>query len=153
MKKYRNRLRLISAIMIVLCVLAAPLSANAHASENERAVASRFWELFFGTEYSSAEKDIYLCPGGDAFGVKIFGSCVTVTKATDEGAHTCFRENDLIKSINGKQILSIQDVKEALAASNGQEISISVISTSSRARPRGPRRTSRCSRSSRRAVA
>ena len=128
MKIYKNGIRLVALLMLVLCLLTAPASVKAYAvGDGNSVVASRFLELFFGKTYGKANEDIYLCPGGEAFGVKVCGDCVTVSKTGGADATAPFRENDVIKSINGKPILSITDVKETLAACGGRELSVSVV--------------------------
>lgn len=128
MKIYKNGTRLVALLMLVLSMLTAPVSITAHAvSNNDSVIASRFLELFFGKTYDEVSEDIYLCPGGEAFGVKVCGDSVTVSKTGGKDSGTPFCENDAIKSINGKPVHSIADVKEMLAACGGNELSVSVI--------------------------
>jgi ATP-dependent Clp protease ATP-binding subunit ClpX len=68
--------------------------------QNEPRVASRIGELIFGGSRNKQNEDIYLCPGGDAFGVKICGGIVSVSRVIDTASNGDFRENDIIKSID-----------------------------------------------------
>ena len=57
------------------------------ASEDATEVGSRFFELIFGKkDKEAAPQALRLCPGGDAFGIKISGSGVTVSKIIKESA-------------------------------------------------------------------
>lgn len=99
-----------------------------NASKESVEVGSRFFELIFGKkEEKQANKDIYLCPGGDAFGVKISGSHVTVSKIIDETANSPLRVDDIILSIDGKQISTISEVKDIVNSSDGTELDFEVL--------------------------
>lgn len=95
-------------------------------------VSSRFLELLFGkkkksdgsgdiNEEKKEENRLCLCPGGDAFGVKIVKSAVSVVNADEESALKC---GDLILSIDGKRIRTLSDVKKILDDSDGRPLSI-----------------------------
>jgi ATPase subunit of ABC transporter with duplicated ATPase domains len=68
----------------------AELSAS---SNREIEVGSRFKDLIFGKK-EEPKKETYLCPGGDAFGVKICGTGVTVTKVSSSKGSEQLREYD-----------------------------------------------------------
>ncbi len=77
-------------------------------------------------------KDIKLCPGGNAFGVKLKTGGVIIVGINDiEGYNknpardSGLRIGDIIISINGKRILTADDVTKAINESDGNEISIS----------------------------
>ena len=90
-------------------------------------VGSRFWELIFGKKDKNEKtNNIYLCPGGDAFGIKISGSGVTVSKIVNESFATPLRVDDRILSIDSNKILSIQDVKDILNSSGGRVLDFEV---------------------------
>lgn len=99
----------------------------------ETEVSSRFWELLFGKKKKNVtapdikekeeEDRLCLCPGGDAFGVKIVKNAVSVVSADGESALMC---GDLIVSIDGKRIRTLADVKKILAESDGTPMNIVV---------------------------
>jgi len=91
-------------------------------------VGSRFLELIFGKkEEKKAESNIYLCPGGDAFGVKISGSGVTVSKIINDTSASPLKIDDRILSIDGKRISTIQEVKDILNSSGGKVLDFEVL--------------------------
>lgn len=91
------------------------------------AVGSRLFELIFGKKKSNGSyEDIKLCPGGDAFGVKIFGSGITVTKVVTELSSGILKADDRILSIDGKRVSCIDEVKEILNSSGGRELSFEI---------------------------
>ena len=95
--------------------------------EDSVTVGSRFYELIFGKKQARQKtEDIKLCPGGDAFGVKICGSGVTVTKIVTDLSSGALCVDDRILSIDGKEISTISDVKEILNASGGKELSFEI---------------------------
>ena len=94
-------------------------------------VDSRLRELFFGNEKHSATS---LVPGGNVFGIKIKQSHVTVTES---GSIPALSPGDKILSVNGKEVSTVSEVKEAVnkcaggsvtirAEHNGAEIAIEV---------------------------
>ena len=84
--------------------------------DNSIDVGSRFFELIFGKkeEDKNERNDIYLCPGGDAFGVKISGIGVTVSKITNGAPNCLLQIDDKILSIEGRKISSISEVKDII---------------------------------------
>ncbi len=91
-------------------------------------IGSRFKDLIFGKgKKSNSKEEIYLCPGGDAFGVKIFGCEVTVSEVISDLSSGILAVDDKIISIEGKEVLSIQDVKDALEKSEGKELTFEIM--------------------------
>ena len=144
MKKKNPIIRLLLSVL-TLC-LALPANTKVYANEycnsdtrvKERAylneeksdsateVGSRFFELIFGKKDKS-KKDIYLCPSGDAFGVKISGSGVTVSKIINESNTPSLCVDDSIVSINGKKISTISEVKDMVNSSDGESLEFEVL--------------------------
>ena len=91
-------------------------------------VSSRFKELIFGKKKTEDTSHLptHLCPGGDAFGIKIEGGSVTVSQVIGELSSGALRENDVITKIDGVEIFSIEDVKEMLASFKGGELSFEI---------------------------
>ncbi len=97
-------------------------------NEEDIKVGSRLKDLFFGKGDDKDTRDeLYLCPGGDAFGVKICGCEVTVTKVISEISSGMLHVDDKILSIDGKEISSIKDVKDMLDASGGKELNFEIM--------------------------
>ena len=97
------------------------------ASEDATEVGSRFFELIFGKkDKEAAPKALRLCPGGDAFGIKISGSGVTVSKIIKESASSPLCIDDKILSIDGKEISSISEVKNILNSSGGKPLEFEI---------------------------
>ena len=91
-------------------------------------VGSRFFELIFGKkDKNKPSENIRLCLGGDAFGVKISGSGVTVSKIVNESSGTLLRTDDKILSINGKEISLISEVKNILNSSGGKTLDFEIL--------------------------
>jgi stage IV sporulation protein B len=138
MNKFKIRSKSLICLAILAAFIAAPFETQIYASTTQHGygenksegtvVASRIWELIFGTDTGAAKnneaKQLY--PGGEAFGVKICGGGVTVQKITNTDHNVRLCENDIIKSINGKEIESIEDVKEALSACGGNSITLRI---------------------------
>lgn len=104
------------------------LSYTATSKGDEVKVASRLKDLFFGKSHAQdSANELYLCPGGDAFGVKICGSEVTVTKVISELSDGALTVDDVILSINGKEISSVRDVKEVLRSSDGTPMNFEIF--------------------------
>ena len=103
--------------------------SNASDTDNKSIeVASRFWELIFGKRDKNEKNNgIYLCPGGDAFGIKISGSGVTVSKIINESFSAPLHADDKIVSIDGKKISTIQEVKDILNSSGGRVLDFEVL--------------------------
>ena len=92
------------------------------------AVGSRLLELIFGKkETEKSYEDIKLCPGGDAFGVKICGSGVTVTKVVTELSSGHLMVEDKILSIDRRSVSTIEEVKEILNGSGGKSLSFEIL--------------------------
>ena len=97
-------------------------------SEENVTVASRFYELIFGKkQVRQKTEDIKLCPGGYAFGVKICGIGVTVTKIVTELSSGALRVGDRILSIDGEEVSTISDVKKILNSSGGKELAFEIL--------------------------
>ncbi len=80
-------------------------------------VSTRLGELFFGKR----EGVKMLVPGGTVFGIKIKGKYVTVIESRGIPAlHT----GDVILSIGGHAVSSVDDVRAALRASNGESVTL-----------------------------
>lgn len=90
-------------------------------------VGSRFFELIFGKKDKTQSSDKKrLCLGGDAFGVRISGSGVTVSKIINESDATPLRADDKILAIDGKQISTISEVKNILNSSGGKALEFEI---------------------------
>ncbi len=136
MKNRNYKFKALFSFLLIICLLSSTFLINADASYTDNnnpaaagsTVSSRFAELIFGKR-KSAEKneEIYLCPGGDAFGVKICGGTVTVSRVIDALSDGELRENDVIKSIDGKEISTVDDVKELLRASVGDAMRFEIL--------------------------
>ena len=91
-------------------------------------VGSRFFELIFGKkDKNKPSETIRLCLGGDAFGVKISGSGVTVSKIVHETAGALLRADDKILSIDNQAISSISEVKNILNSSGGKALDFEIL--------------------------
>ena len=95
----------------------ASLECVAAATDNIK-VDSRLRELFFGNEKHSATS---LIPGGNVFGIKIKQSHVTVTES---GNIPALSAGDKILSINGKEVSTVSEVKEAVSRCGGGSVTI-----------------------------
>ncbi len=141
-KKKTKQKRILSAIAIV-CLISSFVPTRVNASEhkggnistaitvaerkNDIEIRSRLKELFFGkVEKEKDEKTLYLCPGGDAFGVKICEGRVTVSKIVSDTAKNFFELNDKILKIENTDIKSITDVKSLLSESSGNPVKMLV---------------------------
>ena len=82
-------------------------------------ISSRLYELLFSKEEES--KRLLLVPGGGIFGAKIKQSFVSVQNPGD--AHE-LKVGDKIKSINGKSVCSVNDIKEATEGLSGDEVKL-----------------------------
>lgn len=82
-------------------------------------ISSRLYELLFSKEKES--KRLLLVPGGGIFGAKIKQSFVSVQNPGD--AHE-LKVGDKIKSINGKSVCSVNDIKEATEGLSGDEVKL-----------------------------
>ena len=103
-------------------------AAKAGSSDGSVAVGSRFFELIFGKgEPGESREDIFLCPGGDAFGVKICGSGVTVNKVVTELSSGLLHVDDRILSIDGKEIHEVSEAKSIINASGGKKLCFEIL--------------------------
>ena len=89
--------------------------------------ASRFIELIFGKRGEEKKEEILLCPGGDVFGIKINGVGVTVAEVVSEEAAKSFKTDDKILSVNGKEVYTAQEVREALESADGKSVNIEIM--------------------------
>ena len=90
----------------------------------EVVIGSRIWELLGGGEkkaVKTASTRRTLIVGGTIFGTRIKEAHVSVASCDEDGA---FKEGDKIISINGKEVHSISDVKEALKGYSGGAFAI-----------------------------
>ena len=92
------------------------------ALSNNVKVESRLYELLFGDGRNKSA--LKLIPGGEIFGVKIKQSRVTVTDAKGVPALKC---GDVILSINGERVESVNDVKRILAAGGGESVTVRAL--------------------------
>ncbi len=135
--KKTNFKKALCLILTIYTLLIAPISSGAEElscqsfsseeaspalSENVK-LASRFWELFFGSKEQSGRKAL-LVPGGEVFGVKIKQKHVTVTESTGVPA---LKSGDIILSVNGQQVSTASDVKRIVAASGGESVTIRAL--------------------------
>ncbi len=149
MKKFKKAGKKLMAVTLALTACYSAFSANTFAYENGSAkeikctdaanisyskaseedinVGSRFKDLIFGKGKKKQAEELYLCPGGDAFGVKIFGCDVTVSEVISELSSGALCVDDKIISIDGEKISSIKDVKEALLKSDGKEMTFEIM--------------------------
>ncbi len=81
-------------------------------------VVSRFGELLFGNE---SKEPVKVIAGGGIFGARIKQSYVTV--ADPQGVKG-LKIGDTLLSINGKEVKSINDVKEIMKLSHGEELTL-----------------------------
>ena len=140
-KKFTNRKRILSGIAMV-CLISSFVTTAADACDfrpenkcseicceecEQTQIRSRLKELFFGkAEKHKDKRTVYLCPGGDAFGVQICDGGVTVSKIVTDTAKNFFRPNDKILKINNTDIKSISDVKDTLSESEGNPVHLIV---------------------------
>ena len=120
-----------------LCTVSAITYQNAQSGtasgalqsdEDSVLVGSRLYELIFGSgKDKKSYKDIKLCPGGDAFGVKICGSGVTVTKVITELSAGVLKPDDRIISINKTDVYTIDEVKKIVNSSGGRALSFEIL--------------------------
>ena len=96
--------------------------------DGEVAVGSRLLELIFGgKKEAKSYKNIKLCPGGDAFGVKICGSGVTVTKVITELSSGVLKPDDRIVSINKRSVFTTDEVRRIVNDSGGRTLSFEIL--------------------------
>ena len=114
---------LISLLTCSVMIGASGQKAHAY-GDGDTEYASRFAELIFGKRTRQNESDIMLCPGGDVFGIKISGVGVTVAEVLSESAQATFMADDKILSINGKEVFSSDEVRDALLSASSELLSV-----------------------------
>ena len=128
--KNRKKSKLIcSVIALTLCFsFVAPIGASAASGGSaDITIDLRLKDLFFGKARPKNEDEtIYLCPGGDAFGVKICGSGVKVLNGHESDSDGLMTDDKII-SINGCEVFSTDEVKAIVAESGGGKISVLVL--------------------------
>ena len=82
-------------------------------------VSTRLGELLFGKKDNNSTR--MLVPGGTVFGVKIKGRYVTVVESKGIPA---LSSGDVILSVGGREVHSVEDVKTALRASGGESVTL-----------------------------
>ena len=126
---FKARLRGTFLIFLTASLLLSPLTAHGatKAQEGDLRVSSRILDLFRDKQ-KPQEKTLYLCPGGQAFGMKIRQSGVTVTSVTDEksplGKLLC--AGDVLLSLNGEAIGNATDFCQKFNAATGS-ISLTLL--------------------------
>ena len=131
--KYKSkrgaRLRGIFAFTLMLSLLIFPLSVGAKSAQpsEDLHVSSRILDIFLGKR-PPAKKTQYLCPCGEAFGMKIHQSGVTVTAITDTESALSGQVavGDILLSLNGEAIESATDLSKKLSAAKGP-LSLTVL--------------------------
>ncbi len=126
--KKRRAFCFLLTIYTLFSSLTVPIKAAEHSTKDEETVAtlaedvkvgSRLLELFFGEDKNQRVKT--LIPGGDVFGVKIRQNHVTVT---DPGRIPALKRGDVILSVNGKDVCSIDDISKIVSSSGGESITV-----------------------------
>ena len=126
---FKARLRGTFLIFLSATLLLSPLTAHGatKAAEGDLRVSSRILDLF-REKPKTQEKTLYLCPGGQAFGMKIHQSGVTVTTVTDEksplGKLLC--AGDVLLALNGEAIEGATDFCQKFNAAKGS-ISLTLL--------------------------
>ncbi len=121
--KTKGSLRGIFAFFLCCATLLCPLRANAQSTEKADGkilVSSRILDLFLGKR-PVEQKVRYLCPGGQAFGMKIRQQGLTVTAITEADAPIAkqLSVGDILLSIGGVAIESEATLYKALEAAKG----------------------------------
>ena len=121
-KSFSARLRGTFAFFLVCSFMLAPLSVGAKTApvREDLHVSSRILDLFRGKEGTNTSTR-YLCPGGQAFGMKIRQDGVTVSSITDAsstlGKLVCV--GDILLSFNGEAIESATDFCQKFSSAKG----------------------------------
>lgn len=102
------------------CFVETNISAELLKNEDVR-VSSRFYELFLPREKKN--KEIMLCPSGEAFGILIKEGGVTVCSSSASG----ILGGDRIIKINGRECYECEEVYEAVRESGGAPLNITLI--------------------------
>lgn len=136
-KKKFNLKTMLAAVFTVSIILSAtegavfanadPAYSTSADDQGRPAVASRFKELLFGKKKKSEDNTIYLCPGGCAFGVKICGVGVTVSKTLSDTSRSTLMADDRIIKVNGNEVFSVDDIREILDNCNGDALRIEIL--------------------------
>ena len=82
-------------------------------------VSSRFYELIFGKK----EKEVLLCPSGEAFGILIKEDGITIASSAAAGLFA----GDRILKIGGRKCLECEDVLNAVRESGGAPLKITLV--------------------------
>ena len=131
MKKYKKSKLVCSAVAFILCfTFITPVGAMAAERDGgaDFTIDLRLKDLFFGkANRATRDETIYLCPGGDAFGVKICGSGVRVTGAPEENGEGGLCRDDKILTVAGKEVFTTEEVKALVAESAGECIPVEVL--------------------------
>ena len=117
--KTKARLRGVLIFILAFSMLACPISANAQTKgvQDEIRVSSRILDIFLGKKPQKKET-VYLCPGGQAFGMKLRQSGATVT-AVEEPKSPLGQQvapGDILLSIDGEPIDGAADLSRKVAA-------------------------------------
>ena len=125
-KNICNRL---SASLLTLCLILGfgGRSVSAESKGEDTEYASRFIELIFGKRGEEKKEEILLCPGGDVFGIKISGVGVTVAEVVSEEAAKSFKADDKIIRVDGNEVFSAADVRQALDSANKKTVVIEIL--------------------------
>ena len=111
-KSFSARLRGTFAFFLVCAFMLAPLSVSAKTApvREDLRVSSRILDLFRDKESANISTR-YLCPGGQAFGMKIRQDGVTVSAITDTSSALgkLVKVGDILLSFNGETIESATD--------------------------------------------
>ena len=124
------------SLILSICALTLPVRASegaecgdSFAPEHSQALSdnvkvdSRLRELFFGGEKMANSSEM-LVPGGSVFGIKMKQTHVTVT---DSSAIPALSPGDVILSINGKEIHTVEDMRKIIEASGGSSVTLRAI--------------------------
>ncbi len=121
-KSFSARLRGTFAFFLVCAFMLAPLSVSAKTAptREDLRVSSRILDLFRDKESANISTR-YLCPGGQAFGMKIRQDGVTVSAITDTSSALgkLVKVGDILLSFNGETIESATDFCQKFSAAKG----------------------------------
>ena len=121
-KSFSARLRGTFAFFLVCAFMLAPLSVSAKTApaREDLHVSSRILDLFRDKESANISTR-YLCPGGQAFGMKIRQDGVTVSAITDTSSALgkLVKVGDILLSFNGETIESATDFGQKFSAAKG----------------------------------
>ena len=99
----------------------------AESGQDDVEYASRFIELIFGKRKEEEKTGVLLCPGGEAFGIKLAGVGVTISEVISEAAEEHFRVDDKILSVGGKDVYSSEEVRQLLSEADSSSIKIEIM--------------------------